>query len=44
MPKYEVTYTATYWVEADNPEEAVERAIEVHEDLPDGYWEPVLTN
>lgn len=41
MPKYQVKYTAYYMVEAPNEAEAVYRAIEVHEDLPDGDWDPV---
>ena len=39
MPKWYVTYGAVYLVEADTEEEAIENAIYIHEDLPDGYWE-----
>ena len=39
MAKWLVTYEAEYFVEADTEEEAVEFAIEEHEDLPDGIWE-----
>jgi hypothetical protein len=35
---YQVDYTATYWVEAENEDEAIELAIYQHEDLPDGDW------
>lgn len=41
MAKYEVIYTATYWVEAEDEDEAEDLAIEQHEDLPDGVWEVV---
>lgn len=36
---YMVTYSATYWVTAETEDEAVEMAIEEHEDMPDGDWE-----
>jgi hypothetical protein len=39
MAQYEVSYTAFYYVEADNESEAIELAIEQHEDNPDGSWE-----
>jgi hypothetical protein len=35
---YQVEYNATYWVEAETEEEAIELAIESHADLPDGDW------
>ena len=35
---YQVEYSATYWVEAETEEEAIELAIELHADLPDGDW------
>ena len=41
---YKVTYEATYWVEAENEDEAIENAIYVHEDLPDGDWNAELHN
>ena len=40
--KYEVTYTASYTVEAASAEEAIKFAIFEHEDMPDGDWEPRL--
>lgn len=38
MKSYQVEYSATYWVEADSEERAIELAIEQHEDMPDGDW------
>lgn len=38
MKTYQVEYSATYWVQAENEEQAIELAIEQHEDLPDGDW------
>lgn len=35
---YQVEYTATYWVEAESEDEAIELAIYEHEDLPNGDW------
>lgn len=39
MTKWVVSYEATYIVEADTEEEAIENGICEHEDLPDGIWE-----
>lgn len=39
MKKYIVTYTAHYEVEALDVEEAIDTAIEIHFDMPDGDWE-----
>lgn len=39
MKKYVVNYYASYWVEAEDEDQAIELAIECHEDLPDGFWE-----
>ena len=39
--RYEVEYSAWYSFESDEKlteEEAIEQAIEIHEDLPDGSW------
>jgi hypothetical protein len=36
---YEVSYTATYYVEAEDEDEAIELAIEEHYENPDGSWE-----
>jgi hypothetical protein len=36
---YEVSYIAYYYVEADDEDEAIELAIEEHENLPDGSWQ-----
>lgn len=38
MKTYQVEYSATYWVQADSEEQAIELAIEQHEQLPDGDW------
>lgn len=42
MATWQVEYTATYWVEAETEEEAIEKGIESHEDLPDGDWSAEL--
>jgi hypothetical protein len=36
---WQVNYNATYWVEADSEDEAIELAIEKHADMPNGDWE-----
>ena len=38
MKTWQVEYSATYWVEAETEEEAIENAIFEHEDMPDGDW------
>lgn len=38
MKTWQVEYDATYWVEAETEEEAIEKAIEIHSDMPDGDW------
>nr|DAW17395.1 MAG TPA: Jag N-terminus [Caudoviricetes sp.] len=38
MKTWQVEYNATYWVEAKTEEEAIELAIEEHQDLPNGDW------
>ena len=42
MASWQVTYDATYWVEAETEEEAIEKAIEIHADMPDGDWNAEL--
>lgn len=42
MKSYQVTYTATYWVDAESEDEAIEKAIIVHEDMPDGDWDAMI--
>jgi hypothetical protein len=42
MASWQVTYDATYWVEAETEEEAIEKAMEQHADLPDGDWNAEL--
>jgi hypothetical protein len=39
---YQVEYQATYWIQAESEEEAIEKAILVHEDMPDGDWEAFI--
>lgn len=39
---WQVEYNATYWVEAETEDEAIELAIEQHSDLPNGDWEAEL--
>jgi len=39
---YQVEYQATYWIQAESEEEAIEKAILVHEDMPDGHWEAFI--
>jgi hypothetical protein len=39
---WQVSYNATYWVEATSEEEAIDKAMEVHADLPDGDWEAMI--
>ncbi len=41
MKRYRVDYSASYWVEAKDEDEAIELAIYEHEDMPDGDWEAV---
>ena len=42
MKVYQVEYQATYWIQANSEEEAIEKAILVHEDMPDGDWEAFI--
>ena len=42
MKTYQVEYSATYWVEAESEEQAIELAIVQHEDMPDGDWEAFI--
>lgn len=42
MTTYRVDYNASYWVEAENEDEAIELAIEEHSHMPDGDWEAVV--
>lgn len=39
---YQVEYSAVYWVTADSEEDAIEKAIEEHEDMPNGDWEAFI--
>ena len=40
--KYLVTYTCEYEVEALDEDEAIDQAIEIHFELPNGSWEAEL--
>ena len=42
MASWQVTYEATYWVEATTEEEAIDLAIDKHSELPDGDWSAQL--
>lgn len=42
MKTWQVEYSATYWVEAESYEEAIEKGIATHEKLPDGDWEAFI--
>jgi hypothetical protein len=42
MASWQVTYEATYWVEATTEEEAIDLAIDKHSELPDGDWSAEL--
>jgi hypothetical protein len=42
MASWQVEYNATYWVEAETEDEAIELAMEQHSDLPDGDWNAEL--
>ena len=39
--KYQVTYEATYYVDAKDEDDAIYKAIELHSEDPDGNWEAV---
>lgn len=39
---YQVEYNAVYWVTADSEEQAIELAIEEHEQMPNGDWEAMI--
>lgn len=43
MKKYTVKYSAEYEVEALDEDEAIDAAIEIHFDMPDGSWEAELS-
>jgi hypothetical protein len=38
METYQVEYNATYWVDAESEDEAIDLAMEKHADMPDGDW------
>ena len=39
---WQVEYNAAYWVEATSEDEAIDKAMELHADLPDGSWEAII--
>jgi hypothetical protein len=42
LKTWQVEYSATYWVEATSEDEAIDKAMEQHADLPDGSWEAMI--
>jgi hypothetical protein len=42
LKTWQVEYSAAYWVEATSEDEAIEKAMELHADLPDGSWEAMI--
>lgn len=38
MKVYQVEYNAVYWVAAESEDEAIELAIQEHEEMPNGDW------
>lgn len=42
MATWQVEYNATYWVEAASEEEAIQLAIDEHEDMPNGDWDATI--
>ena len=42
MASWQVEYSATYWVEAETEDEAIDLAMEQHSEMPDGSWEAEL--
>ena len=38
MKTWKVEYNATYWVEAETEDEAIDLGMEKHSELPDGDW------
>ena len=38
LKTWQVEYSAAYWVEATSEDEAIEKAMEQHADLPNGDW------
>jgi len=39
--KYQITYTAVYYVDADNKADAEQKGMSRHENNPDGTWEVI---
>jgi hypothetical protein len=42
LKTWQVEYSATYWVKATSEDEAIEKAMEEHSDLPNGDWEAMV--
>jgi hypothetical protein len=42
MKTWQVNYNATYWVEAETEDEAIDLGMEKHSELPDGSWEAMI--
>ena len=42
LKTWQVEYSATYWVEASSEDEAIEKGMEAHSELPDGDWKAMI--
>ena len=42
MKSWQVEYSATYWVNAETEDEAIELGMEKHSEFPDGSWEAMI--
>jgi hypothetical protein len=42
LKTWQVEYNATYWVEASSEDEAIDKAMEQHSELPDGDWNAMI--
>ena len=38
LKTWKVEYNATYWVQAESEDEAIDLGMEKHSELPDGDW------
>ena len=42
IKSWQVEYSATYWVDAETEDEAIELGMEQHYEFPDGSWEAMV--
>ncbi len=42
IKSWQVEYSATYWVDAETEDEAIDKAMESHAEFPDGSWEAMV--